>query len=755
MGNYSRDPLTRAIEAEGKRYMAVRMQQGVPVLDADWNILDDIRRREHEAVGKWVLGNGVPTGSDAFHIVALENGGVGTITLRSLQLTGTSAVTVDLVASTAAAALGFTARNARAERTGDSPALLTGFRSEPFLLANGSTLVVSAETQPPETVTFSSGDFANIAAATTAEVVAVLAAQLTRVTAAAGTGNDFIIRGRNPATGLAGRIFVDGQLVLNDGDITYTAQPLFANTVLAALWGVAPVTAVPASVAQIVVFMDVWPREVNSVEDPDMIDSRIGMETAIRLKREWAVRTASVLDYDPAAAPPGHSFYVLAMVTRGLSDVEVSADMLSDVRETDLGLRRDIAFYGSDGTLLVPSSMVRDVLALTRNNVRDFIGFLTEVFIPPETTYFAGEVGGISALHSVAGLAEQGLTVLDSRAMDTRGAFALLEQLRVSEQRVVDLWRTAVLPLERVPGVRAYENAFLTMIDAIEGFLTGPAPVGYTPLQTALTTGDLLQAVRAQEQIAREFGDPANQPTGSLLLTYLGSPAAIIQQNVPFDLEFELSGTCTPDDDIDVQVFIDGAWQTTLRNDNGTTPLELHFGPGADTEEFIVTVRPPNVAVADTTFSLLVSAHNNPGGLSHLSGQMTLRIGDPPPGSAEDFAITLLLTNVPQVGGEYQVPVSFASADLTFSVHNHTGTATNVDLEFEPASAPGWIIVPPLGWPGNGTNVPIPATSSINRMFQFDPPATIGASLEFTLRAREAGGVDVLAETQITLTTVA
>lgn len=755
LGNYSRDPLTLAADAVDKRYFAVRMQQGVPVLDADWNILDDIRRLEHEAVGRFVLGDGVPAGSDAFRIVALENGGVNTIVLTSAAVSGPSSVAVDLTLSTAAAALGFTSRNAFAQRTGDSPARLTGFRAGPFLLAAGSTLVVSADGQPAETVTFAASDFANIAAATAAEVVAAITAQITRAVASAGTGNDFIIRGPNPATGAPGRIFVGGQLVLNEADVTCTAQPLYGNTALATSWGVAPVAPVPASAARIVIFLDVWAREVNSAEDPAMLDSRIGLETAIRLKREWVVRTATEVDFVATAAPPGHTYYPLAFVTRPVAEAAVRAAMLTDVRETDLALRREVAFFGPDGTLLVPAEMFRNVLLLTRNNVRDFIAFLTETFIPPGTAYFAGEVGGISALHAVAGLAEQGLTVADARSMDTRGAFALLGQLRSAEQRVVDVWRTAVLPLERVAGVRAYENAFLTMINAIERLLTGPAPVGLTPLATALNAGDLLNAVRAQERIAAEFGNPANQSTGSLLLTYLGSPAPTILRNVPFDMAFELSGTCTPEDDIDVQVFIDPAWQVTLRNKNGTTPLALRFGPGSDTEEFIVTVRPPDVTVAETTFSLLVSARSNPGGLAHMTGDTTLRIGDPPPASGEDYAITLLSTNVPQVGGVYQVPVSFASADLTFAIHNHTSTVVQVDLEYTPTAAAGWTIVPPLGWPATGTNVAIPATGSVNRDFQFGPPAVPGASLTVTLRAREAGTVNLLAEMQLTLTTVA
>lgn len=52
------------------RYIGVRLQQGVPIVDADVNELDDIRSFELRAFLKWFVGDGVPEGSDAFHIVA-------------------------------------------------------------------------------------------------------------------------------------------------------------------------------------------------------------------------------------------------------------------------------------------------------------------------------------------------------------------------------------------------------------------------------------------------------------------------------------------------------------------------------------------------------------------------------------------------------------------------------------------------------------------------------------------------------------
>ncbi len=54
-----------------RRFVSVRLQQGVPLVDADWNEKDDVRRFELRAYLKWFVGDGVPFGTDAFRIRAM------------------------------------------------------------------------------------------------------------------------------------------------------------------------------------------------------------------------------------------------------------------------------------------------------------------------------------------------------------------------------------------------------------------------------------------------------------------------------------------------------------------------------------------------------------------------------------------------------------------------------------------------------------------------------------------------------------
>jgi Phycobilisome protein/Family of unknown function (DUF6519) len=65
MGNFSRNTFDAI-----KQYVSVRLQQGVPLVDADWNEREDIRRSELQTFLKWFIGDGIPADNDGFNIVA-------------------------------------------------------------------------------------------------------------------------------------------------------------------------------------------------------------------------------------------------------------------------------------------------------------------------------------------------------------------------------------------------------------------------------------------------------------------------------------------------------------------------------------------------------------------------------------------------------------------------------------------------------------------------------------------------------------
>jgi uncharacterized protein DUF6519 len=349
VGDFSRSTFDRV-----KHYVGVRLQQGVPLVDADWNEAEDIRRYEVQAFLKWFVGDGVPAGNDGFRIAALGGGAVNTIRLTSVGATGRTSVTVDVANSTAAAALGFTQANRQATRR-NAAARLTGETSQPFALAAGQTLVVAAEGAAPETVTFAAASFATISAATAAEVVAAVGAALTRVTASAGVGDDVVITGGDGTPDGAGRCLVDGRDAVQEGRTTYTAQPLFANAALAAEWGVPvvdPLSAPGTGTRTDLLYLDVWDREVAAAEDDTLVNPAIGVESCVRLRREWTVRVRPGTTQLPVPGNgdfrAGHSYLALAQLNRQAGVAAIQASALADQRAQNL--------------FMPPSTLVDDVL---------------------------------------------------------------------------------------------------------------------------------------------------------------------------------------------------------------------------------------------------------------------------------------------------------------------------------------------------------------------------------------------------------
>jgi hypothetical protein len=99
-----------------------------------------------------------------------------------------------------------------------------------------------------------------------------------------------------------GRIYVDGLLAENHGKeplefdpvlaeqrgtlaVPYNEQPYFPNVVL-----VAPA---PQEGGPYLVYLDVWQREVTFLEDPDLIEKAVGVDTTTRLQTVWQVRVLS------------------------------------------------------------------------------------------------------------------------------------------------------------------------------------------------------------------------------------------------------------------------------------------------------------------------------------------------------------------------------------------------------------------------------------------------------------------------------
>jgi hypothetical protein len=73
MSDYSRTPLDSLIANQQKGYVGLHIEQGVPVLDRDLNLLHDLLSATARSVFTRYIGNGIPAGADGFAIQALPS----------------------------------------------------------------------------------------------------------------------------------------------------------------------------------------------------------------------------------------------------------------------------------------------------------------------------------------------------------------------------------------------------------------------------------------------------------------------------------------------------------------------------------------------------------------------------------------------------------------------------------------------------------------------------------------------------------
>lgn len=325
-GNFSRNTFNKL-----KHYVGVRLQQGVPIVDADWNELEDIRKSELETFLKWFVGDGVPLGNDGFKIEFANEAGRICLSLSG-EFGMFTEITIDHSLSTAADILGFGADNCSAAGKGLS-ARLSGTVKEPFALNDGMLLVINASRSLLRSssgkaawsrkwkVVFKGSQFKDIGKATAAEVATVISRVATDLHVSVGLKNDFIIKGGDGTPEGAGRCLVEGWEVINECDLRYSDQQLYENDTLAAALGVdvlPPLTGnKPDQDHSNLYYLDVWERVVDEHEDEDLVNKVIGVPTCVRIKREWVVRVLEGCDKNTVTVPEafrrqGHVYYPLA-----------------------------------------------------------------------------------------------------------------------------------------------------------------------------------------------------------------------------------------------------------------------------------------------------------------------------------------------------------------------------------------------------------------------------------------------------------
>ena len=628
MGDYSRDPVTRLADSAQKHYVGVRLQQGVPLLDADWNELEDLRKHEMYEFVRRFIGDGVPDGNDGFRIQSLEGGAIGNIILQAdSTTTELTSIEVVLASSTAADRLGFLPGNTYSERFGDSPAQLSGDATEPYILSDGLTFSVRVNGTAEQTVTFVAADFADINQATAAEVQAVLAAGLLGMTSRVGSGNDFTILGGNGTVETAGRILAEGVEVMVENSFMFQSQPLYQNTALATEWGVDPVAAISAVAAdrQDLVYLDVWEREIGYEEDEDIVQTSIGIETAKRLRREWAVRVAEgATDLSSITRQAGHKYTPLAQLQRLAATAEaINPEQVYDLRRTQI----NIAKY-----LKTPIHVIQGSTVVTAQDFAELLETLHAILLrryrervfdfhydPLDTTGYNESIIR-QAIESILNFTQFSAAQARAGNYNNTDGLRVFSDLYTLQSDFVDVVTTY--------GHHGSETTTQNFIDGYTTRLDDPT----TGLEPATTNNDMIGSMAAQQEINTWLSLPIGElPEGSVVVSIDDiQPETNLAFNVPFNITYQiesrLSSTRLQEDFlISVESTSPIPWDFDLSTEDLTLVADGGLG------EVVLTVTPRSGA-ASAEFALTVVAARNEAMVNMTHTSPVFQIGLPPAG---------------------------------------------------------------------------------------------------------------------------
>src|ERR1044072_1603153 len=290
------------------------------------------------------------------------------------------------------------------------------------------------------------------------------------------TANNF-----NIATGL---MLVEGALVVGSGLTSYTGQPNAAGL---------PVLNTPAGDRTDLVYLDTWEDETDGVtDDPRLINSLIGMETAVRIERKWVVRVQeNATSLAAVVKVAGHKYAELALLKRRGGAASITADMIFDLRKTGLTLSENIKvpLFIQFGLEIVDVARFTEMLRGLRTSF--FARFQGGPTLPHQTNSVLNENVLILALQNLMQRAQTGEVQCASRNMHNADALGFMKTLYTAQKDWVGV----------LSSIGNEGNTAKPFIDDYTKWLDGNAAQLIKGLKVAVDNNDLVGAVLAQELI--------------------------------------------------------------------------------------------------------------------------------------------------------------------------------------------------------------------------------------------------------------
>ncbi len=301
MANISRNTFNKL-----KHYVNVRMQQGVPLVDADCNEQDDIRKHELELFLKWFVGNGVPKNNEGFRILPrpgfehdfIIKGGDGPLGDPGICLVDGW----ELRAENHIAYRDQVIYTRGPKTPGEEPENPLQLPDPPPEEEPVEPPLPTPEEEPVEPPPPPDAEPLEPLPPPDAELLETPPPPPEE---------------EEPSTDLTG-----------SSTCPYTLLAELPPNLSIPLYGE----------RTDLVYIDAWEREVDGWEDSSLVNPAIGIQTCVRMKREWVVRVAEGTTDLPATVPQGHVFYPLATIVRRAGQPEILQGDITDLRRTGVNL---------------------------------------------------------------------------------------------------------------------------------------------------------------------------------------------------------------------------------------------------------------------------------------------------------------------------------------------------------------------------------------------------------------------------------
>lgn len=436
---------------------------------------------------------------------------------------------------------------------------------------------------------------------------------------------------------------------------------------------------------QDIVYLDVWEREVGFDEDEDIVQPVIGIETARRLRREWAVRVAEdATDLTGITRHDGHKYTLLAFLDRTVARGDfITDDSIRDARRTKINVAKYLKtpIYTQRGSTILTAEDVADTFEtlqriLLRRYREKVFGFVSEGEYDRAIVRHA-----IETIMNYASYAASQIRSGNFNNEDGLSAFSQIYKLQSDFVTVIQDYGNddgdSYAPLPPATPAQEFIDGYLAVL---------------VDLDSATAAGGLIESNTAQQSINAWLSLAVDDlPEGTFVVTIEDiQPTTNLANNTPFNITYRIESRLnSPREQEEILISVDSVSATPWDFNLDTGSIVVDAMGGVGTVELTVT---PRSGGTTAEFILSVAAALNEAAANTTYTSPTFQIGMPP------VAEQIVQWISPPLNALGQIPFTESDFNDNFGDAQFEIAVVNTsDANLEQVYDVSYFVVPPTG----------------------------------------------------------